>query len=187
MKRKRIAALLIVCTVVGIAPLASTWAGNFTIQGGLTSMACLPSLAHAADAGDGTLALGQLALGALPAIGSTADAGRFSIALGACGLSPHTVVSAWFYNVAAGAISHGRLNRASGGGAGWQYQFLPGDAGNAQLDVGISPTVAVSPIHLNVDAPTDASLAYRVRYYRSSTTLIAGDIISHATYVLYHH
>jgi len=184
MKRKRTATLLIVCTVLGAAPLASTRAGNFIIQGGLTSMACLPNLAHADD---GMLALGPLALGALPAIGSTADAGRFSIALGACGLSPHTVLSAWFYNAAAGAVSHGRLNRASGSGAGWQYQFLPGDAGNTQLDVGVSPMVAASPMHLDAAAATDASFAYRVRYYRSGTTLIAGGIISHATYVMYHH
>jgi len=150
-------------------------------------MACLPSLTRAANAGVGTLALGQLVLGALPTIGSTADVGRFSIALGACGLSPHTVISAWFYNVAAGAVSHGRLNRASGSGAGWQYQFLPGDAGNTQLDVGISSTVAASPMHLDANAAMDTSLAYRVRYYRSRTTLVAGDIISHATYVPYHH
>jgi len=180
---KRTAILL----VAGAGPLASAWANNFFVYGGLTSTACLPSLARTSGVDDGMLVLGRLVPDALPAIGSTADAGRFSISLGACGFSSETVVSTWFYNSAAGAVSHGRLNPLSGNSAGWQYQVLPVGAGNTQLDVHISPTVAVSAMALGGQAANATSLAYRVRYYRSGVTLIPGSSISYATYVLYHH
>jgi len=184
---KRTVVLLGACAVASAVPVALSWADNFMVRGGLASVACLPSLTRTADADDGVLVLGRLALSALPVIGSTADAGRFSISLGACGGGSHAVFSAWFYNSTAGAVSHGRLNRLSGSGAGWQYQVLPMGAGNTQLDVGISPTLAVSAIGLDAQTGNAASLDYRVRYYRSGVALIAGDSISAATYVLYHH
>jgi len=188
MKRKRIVALLSTCAAICAVPLAPVRAGNFSVQGGLAATACLPGLTRTADAGDGMLVLGRLALHALPVIGSTADAGRFSIFLDACRFSADNVISAWFYSSAAGAVSHGRLNPLPGNHAGWQYQFLLAGAGNAQLDVGTSPTMAVSPIHLGTPQAADtASLDYRVRYYRSGVTLIAGSGIGQVTYVLYHH
>jgi len=184
---KRTVVLLGVCMSVGTVSFAPVWAANFFVHGGLASAACLPSLMRTASADDGVLVLGRLVLDALPAIGSTVDAGRFSIFLGTCGFSAETVVSTWFYNSTAGAVSHGRLNPLSGSSAGWQYQFLSAGMGNTQLNVGITPTVAVSAVNLGAQAFTTPSLDYRVRYYRSSVTLIPGSSSAYVTYVLYHH
>jgi len=184
---KRTAALLFACTAASAVPLAPARANNFFVHGSLASMACLPSLVRTADADDGMLVLDRLAPDALPTVGSVVHAGRFSIALGDCGVSSEAVVSTWFYSSAAGAVSHGRLNPLSGNSTGWQYQFLSAGAGNIQLDVGISPTVAVSAMALGAQAANTTSLAYRVRYYRSGVTLIAGSSISYMAYVLYHH
>jgi len=113
----------------------------------------------------------------------------FTLELSDCGLTAGTM-RAHFYNSDPDAITRGRLNKTdpTGTGSGWQIELR---SSNDQL-LSFYPTSVVTKNLSDpggaLDAAGSARIAYKVRYYRESTTtkVVPGTLRSHATYVLYY-
>jgi len=177
-----IAATLMACAAALSPAQAQQQPLIVTFAGEMSDISCTPSIEG------NPVQLPPISVADVPLVGDTAGERRFNINV-YCNTTIQPgmdkKVKAYFY---ANHVTGGRLNLTSGTGSGWQYQLLPGEGDEVQLDVQTSPTPgdnAVDPgSKLMVDS-TGTHIPYYVRYYRSSTAYNAGTGITTANVVLY--
>jgi len=172
----------LVCLMCCAAAHAGSGSGAVTFTGGVAAPTCTSSVNGSASP-DGAVVLPPIS-GSLSSRGARSGETRFAITLTGCGAPVGLRANAHFYSpVHAGG--DGRLVKASGSGAGWDYELLPA-IGNKPLVLARSnapQTQGGRNAGEDVNG-TDATLRYRVRYHRRAEPLRSGSIHTAAIYVV---
>jgi len=156
--------------------------GSVTFIGSVAAPTCISSVNGSST--DGTVVLPLVSDRGISSRGARSGETRFTITLTGCGGQTGVKANAHFYSpVHAGG--DGRLAKASGSGAGWDYELLPADGGKPLVLARSSATHTQgendADTYIN---GTDATLSYRVRYHRRAEPYRPGSIHTAAIYVV---